>query len=156
MICFPSAALRESIPRQIDKKSRVLKEEKGVWKDKLFFPLHSFSPPPVKLLSCVWLFVIPWTVAYQAPPSIEFSRQEYWNRLPFPSPGDLPDPGIKPTFPPLQADALPSELALVNYTIQFKLCPRDCTTIMCLARGQFLLPENLLSNPDILECISWE
>ena len=104
MICFPSVALRKSIPRQIDKKSKVLKEEKGVWnsrgeKDKLFVRLHSFSPPPVKLLSCVRLFAIPWTVAYQAAPSTEFSRQEYWNRLPFPSPGDLPDPGIKPRFP---------------------------------------------------------
>ena len=54
-------------------------------------------------------FAIPWTIAYQAPPSMEFSRQEYWSRLPFPSPGDLPDPGIKPRSPTLQADALPSE-----------------------------------------------
>ena len=46
----------------------------------------------VKLLSCVWLFAAPWTVAYQAPPSMGFSRQEYWSGLPFPSPGDLPDP----------------------------------------------------------------
>ena len=51
----------------------------------------------------------PWTVAYQAPPSIGFSRQEYWSGLPFPSPGDLSDPGIKPGSPTLQADALPSE-----------------------------------------------
>ena len=50
----------------------------------------------VKLFSRVWLFVTPWTVAYQAPPSMEFSRQEYWSGVPFPSPGDLPDPGIKP------------------------------------------------------------
>ena len=50
----------------------------------------------VKSLSCVWLFVTPWIVAYHAPPSMEFSRQEYWSWLPFPSPGDLPDPGIKP------------------------------------------------------------
>ena len=45
----------------------------------------------------------------QAPPSMEFSRQEYWSRLPFPSPGDLPDPGIEPRAPALWADALPSE-----------------------------------------------
>ena len=51
----------------------------------------------------------PWTVAYEALQSIEFSRQEYWSGLPFPSPGDLPDPGIKPGSPALQADALPSE-----------------------------------------------
>ena len=61
-------------------------------------------------LSRVQLFATPWTVAYQAPPSIGFSRQECWSRLPFPSPGDLPDPGIKPRSPALWADALPSEL----------------------------------------------
>ena len=65
----------------------------------------------MKLLSRVRLFVTPWTVAYQAPPSMERSRQEYWSGLPFPSPGDLPDPGIKPRSPTLQADALPSEPA---------------------------------------------
>ena len=65
---------------------------------------------PVKLLSCVGLFEIPRTVAYQALPSMEFSRQEYWSGLQFPSPGDLPDPGIEPRSPAWQADALPSEL----------------------------------------------
>ena len=49
----------------------------------------------VKSLSRVQLFATPWTVAYQDPPSMGFSRQEYWSGLPFPSPGDLPDPGIK-------------------------------------------------------------
>ena len=63
----------------------------------------------VKSLSSVQLFVTPWTVAYQAPPSVGFSRQEYWSGLPLPSPGDLPNPGIKPGSPALQADALPSE-----------------------------------------------
>ena len=48
------------------------------------------------MLSCVQLFVTPWTVAHQAPLSMEFSRQEYWNGLPFPSPGDLLDPRIEP------------------------------------------------------------
>ena len=51
----------------------------------------------------------PWTVSYQTPPSMEFSRQEYWSGLPFPSPGDLPNPGIEPGSPTLQLDALPSE-----------------------------------------------
>ena len=51
----------------------------------------------------------PWTVACQAPLSIGFSRQEYWSGLPIPSPGDLPDSGIKPRSPALQADSLPSE-----------------------------------------------
>ena len=63
----------------------------------------------MKLLSGVRLFAAPWTVAYQAPPSMGFSRQEYWNGLPFPSPGDLPDPGIKSRSPALEADALTSE-----------------------------------------------
>ena len=63
----------------------------------------------VKLLSHVRLFATPLTVAYQAPRPMEFSRQEYWSGLPFPSPGDLPNPGIEPGSPTLQADALPSE-----------------------------------------------
>ena len=63
----------------------------------------------VKMLSRVRLFVTPWTVAHQAPLSMGFSRQEYWSGLPFPSPGDLRDPGMEPRSPALQADALPSE-----------------------------------------------
>ena len=59
--------------------------------------------------SRVLLFAIPWTVACQAPLSTEFSRQEYCNGFPFPSPGDLPDLGIEPRFLALQADSLPSE-----------------------------------------------
>ena len=65
----------------------------------------------MKLLSCVWLFANPWTVAHQAPPSMGFSRQEYWSGLLFPSPGDLTDPGIKLRSPSLQADSLPAEPA---------------------------------------------
>ena len=68
-----------------------------------------FAYSEVKSLSRVWLFSTPWTVAHQAPPSMEFSRQEYWSGLPFPSPGDLLDPGIKPGSPTLRADTLPSE-----------------------------------------------
>ena len=63
----------------------------------------------MKSLSCVWLFATPWIVAYQAPQSMEFFRQDYWSGLPFPSPGNLPDPGIEPGSPALQVDALPSE-----------------------------------------------
>ena len=55
-------------------------------------------------------FATPWTVVHQAPLSMGFSRQEYWSGLPFPSPGDLPDPGIEPRSPALQADSLPAEL----------------------------------------------
>ena len=72
-------------------------------------------PKLVKSLSRVRLFAIPWTVAHQAPPSIEFSRQEYSSGLPFHSPGDLPDPGIKPGYPALQADSLPSELLRARF-----------------------------------------
>ena len=63
--------------------------------------LSHFSP--------VRLFATLWTVAYQAPPSMGFSRQEYWSRVPFPSTGDLPNPGIEPGSPALQTDALLSE-----------------------------------------------
>ena len=63
----------------------------------------------VKSLSHVQIFVTPWTVAPQAPLFMEFSRQEYWSGLPFPSPGDLPDPGTESMSPALQADSLPSE-----------------------------------------------
>ena len=60
-----------------------------------------------QLLSCVWLFVVPWTVAHQASLFMEFSRQEYWSGLPFPPPGNLPDPGIIPASPAFQVDSLP-------------------------------------------------
>ena len=63
----------------------------------------------MKSLSRVRLFATPWTAAYQAPLSRGFSRQEYWSGLPFPSPEDLPNPGIEPRSPALEADALTSE-----------------------------------------------
>ena len=63
----------------------------------------------VKSLSHVQLFVTPWTVPHQAPPSMGFSKQEFWSVLPFPSPGDLPDPGIESGSLAFQADALTSE-----------------------------------------------
>ena len=72
-----------------------------------------FRTPPkevkVKSLSRLCLFVTPWIVAYQASPSMGFFRQEYWSGLPFPSPGNLPDPRIEPGSPALQADTLLSE-----------------------------------------------
>ena len=63
----------------------------------------------MKSLSRVQLFATPWTVAYQAPPSMGFSKEEYWSGFPFPSQGDLPHPGIKPGSPAFKTDALPSE-----------------------------------------------
>ena len=77
----------------------------------------------VKSLSHVRLFAIPWTVVYRASLSMGFSRQEYWSGLPFPSPGDLPDPQIEPRSPALQADALPSEpptYIFSPFTVDFK------------------------------------
>ena len=64
-----------------------------------------------QLLSCVPLFVTPWTVAHKAPLSMEFSRQEYWSQLTFPTPRDCPKPGIKLGSPVWQADSSPFEPA---------------------------------------------
>ena len=61
------------------------------------------------MLSCIQLFLTPWAVACQSLLSMGFSKQEYWSKLPFPSPGDLPQPGIEPRPPALQADSLLSE-----------------------------------------------
>ena len=82
----------------------------------------------VKSLSHVRLFVTPRTAAYQAPPSMGFSRQEYWSALPFPSPGDLPNPGIEPRSPALQADSLPTEL-LTETPAKKKKCLIACTPL---------------------------
>ena len=70
---------------------------------------EKFYTGKVKSLSCVRLFVNPWTVACQPPLSRGFFRQKYWNRLPFSPPGDLPDPVIEPGSPGLEADCIPSE-----------------------------------------------
>ena len=69
----------------------------------------------VKSLSPVRLFATPWTVGHQAPASMGFPRQQYWSGLPFPSPGDLPDPGIEPRSPALQADALVGFIPKTEY-----------------------------------------
>ena len=63
----------------------------------------------VKSLSRVRLLVTPWTAAHQVPLFMEIPRQKYWSGLPFPSPGNVPNPGIKPRSPELQADSLPPE-----------------------------------------------
>ena len=94
----------------------------------------------VNSLSRVQLFATPWTVAYQAPPSMGFSRQEYWSGLPFPSPGDLPDPGIEPRSPTFQADALTSEPPgnLIKGHIHaksLKLCLTLCSPMDCSQPG---------------------
>ena len=69
----------------------------------------SFCSHAVFSLSCVQLFVTPWTVAHQTPLSMGFPRQEHWSGLPFPSPGDLPEPGNELVSLALQVDSLPAE-----------------------------------------------
>ena len=94
----------------------VFSREQCVWRIQKFVDVIGISNPfsgaflhcyvvmkvKVKSLSRVQLLVTPWTVAYQAPLSMGFSRQEYWSGLPFLCPGDLPDPGIEPGSPTLQ------------------------------------------------------
>ena len=73
--------------------------------------IRSWEKGKVRVLSCsvTSSSLQPWTVVHRVPLSMEFSRQEYWSGLPFPSPRDLPNPGIKPRSPTLQRDSLPSE-----------------------------------------------
>ena len=71
---------------------------------------HSLERSESEVAQLCQLFATPWSVAHQAPLSMGFSRQEYWSGLPFPSLGDLPDLGIEPRSPSLQADTLASEL----------------------------------------------
>ena len=110
----------------------------------------------VKSLSRVWLFVTPWTVVHQAPPSMGFSRQEYWSGLPFPSPGDLPDPGIEPRSPRLQADALTSEppgkqiLAVIPHVVQYQAILINVALQVVLKLSSFSSPTLFLSFNTIL------
>ena len=101
-------------------------------------------------VSHVQLFVTPWTVAYQAPPSMGFSRQEYWSGLPFPSPGDLPDPGIEARSPTLQADALTSEppgKPIKQFlTPQVPLCCPFIIIFCCSVTESYLTLSNPLRN----------
>ena len=87
-----------------------------------YFPLsNELVSKWVKLLSRVRLFVTPWTVAHQAPPSMEFSRQEYWSGLPFPSLGNLPNPGIKPHkwYENLQFLSTGEELSIITSSLEY-------------------------------------
>ena len=68
----------------------------------------------------VQFFVTPWTVAHQAPLSMGFSKQEYWSGLPFPSPGDLPDPGIEPSSPILQANRVQNKAGVAIFISEKK------------------------------------
>ena len=98
-----------------------------------------------KYLSCVRLFATPWTVARQAPLSMEFSRPGHWSGYLFASPRDLPNPGIKPRSPALQANSLPCEtprkpkdLEWVVYPFSRRSSrPRNRTGVACIAGGSF-------------------
>ena len=81
----------------------------AIWQGRMLGNKHINFRLEQVLLSHIRLFATPWKVAYQAPLSMGFSRQEYWSGLLFPSPGNLPNPGIEPRSPALQTDALPSE-----------------------------------------------
>ena len=85
----------------------------------------------MKSLSHVRLFVTPWTVDCHTPPSVGFSRQEYWSGLPFPSPGDLPNPGVEPGSPALQAESLPSEPpgAYMKHNLESKISGRNINNL---------------------------
>ena len=91
-------------------------------------------------LSCVWLFVTPWTVVRQAPLSMGFPRQEYWGELPFPPPGDLPNSRIKTASPVSQADSLQlSHLGSPPVAYQWsevaQSCPTLCDPMNCSLPG---------------------
>ena len=118
--CQAEAQSSYHLPRPIPKPLFCLnkcpclkfaKDVQGSLKANIYHTMFFFlyTPVKVKSLSRVRLFATPWTAAYQAPLSMGFSRQQYWSGLPFPSPGDLPNPGIEPGSPALQTDALLSE-----------------------------------------------
>ena len=116
----------------------------------------------MKSLSRVRLFATPWTVAYQAPLSMGFSRQEYWSRLPFPSPGDLPDPGIGPRSPALQADALPSKppgISFVGLWLKSPLCrlvPINCGVYpQCVGLDQYLVKVSWFPGTETMPMFCW-
>ena len=95
--------------------------------------LHTLLLPCCAVLNCVWLFAVSWTEAHQPPPPMEFSSQEYWNGLPFPTPGDLPSPGLKPASlasPVLLGSFfttdLPGKMELYMLLQVFSHCRRMC------------------------------
>ena len=113
-------------------------------------------PSPKPCSHCVFSLLVvsdsatPWTVDCQAPLSMEFSRQEYWSELSFPSPGDFPNPGIEPGFPALQTDALPSEPPEKPITSEPQAKPKSIGVgSLSLLQGIFPTQE---SNWGLLHC----
>ena len=94
----------------VSSHGRMRRRQKAFW---------SLGGGGVVTKSCLTL-ATPWTIACQAPLSVGYSRQEYWSGLPFPSPGDLPNPGIEPRPPALQADSLPPELQGKPWSLSYK------------------------------------
>ena len=93
------------------------------------------------VLCHVWFFATPWTIACQAPLTMEFSRQEYWSGVPFPSPGNHPNPGIEPWSPALQVDSLLSYLPGKPKTqpwIWVNMNPSTCLLIVCVTLRNYL------------------
>ena len=109
----------------------------------------------VKLLSHVRLFAIPWTVAYQSPPPMEFSRQEYWSGLPFPTPGDLPDPEMEPRSPTLQADALSPELPGKQFSSTFYGYMVDFQKKMCIIITTIIIVRSIIIIISIISLTKW-
>ena len=108
--------------------------------------------------SRVQLFVTPWSVARQAPLSMGFSRQEYWSGLPFPSPGDLPDPGIEPRSPASEADALTCEPPGNSHVIKRHLLlgRKTMTNIDCILKSRDLANNSLSSlSYGFISCHVW-
>ena len=110
------------------------------WRHYRFFPrIHKRDRQATRkwkvkvLVSCVHLFGTLWTAAHQPPLSVGFPRQGYWSGLPFPSPGDLPDPGIEPGSPALQADSLPSETPGRSWEGEIDYCICWMTASRCHA-----------------------
>ena len=94
----------------------------------------------VQSLSHVWLFATPWTVVHQVPLSGGFLRQEYWRGLPFPFPGHLPDPGMEPKSPALQADSLPLSQDVYLLTLYVNIDRQTSKHIqMCLTHSHRVL-----------------
>ena len=108
-----------------------------------------FVKKKVKSLSHVRLVAIP-TADYQGPLSIGFSRQEYWSGFPFPSPGDLPYPGIEPGSPALQTDTLPSEPPGKSFILCFK--DKFASYSRCFLTSYFYIPVPYYERKFFFEC----
>ena len=134
---FPFLFTVLRMPRPINQKAAYGKQFTEIWGWKW------------KLLSHVWLFATPWTVACQVPLSMDFSRPEYWNGQPFPSPGDLPNTGIEPRSPASQSDFLPVEPSENSWTV----FPREGRQAKWLTITMLCYAKSLLSCPTLCDPI---